>query len=271
VSKAFLTVILGAADLPAQREHLARGALFLPEPEPPPEPFAEIVLRVETPSGASLELDGRVLQILTGRAIAVAFDDAAAARAKLAPLFAETPPEGDATPTVIYWGRPEATPAAPDPAATAAAPPEPEPEAGEDRDEAAKLRDQLATMTTNQKMQLALKGDRLARLLLLKEPNKSFQAFVLQNPRLTIEEVRFIAGFRQATPDVLLAIAANRDWVGNAAIVSALVRNPKTPGPTAVKLMDKLPMAEIRRLAKSSDTPTAVQTAARRKVATEAK
>ena len=52
----------------------------------------------------------------------------------------------------------------------------------------------------------------------------------------------------------------NRPW-----FVSMLVRNPKTMTPTAVKLLEKLPMAEIRKLAKSNDVPRAVSIAARKK------
>jgi len=274
VSKPVLTVVLASADLASQRDHLARGALFLPEPQPPPEPFAEIVLRVESPSGTAVELAGRVLQILSGRGIAVSFDDLAGAKTKLAPLFSESAQVDDTMPTMIFWGR-SASSADLDAAARAAlAAPAPVSEvvvdddaapAEEDRDASAKLRDEIGAMSANEKMQLALKGDRLARFLLLKEPNKSFQIFILQNARVTLDEVRYIAGFRQASPDALVTIGANRDWVANPGIVSALVRNPKTPSGTAVKLLDKLPIAEIRRLAKSNDVPRAVQAAARKR------
>jgi len=107
--------------------------------------------------------------------------------------------------------------------------------------------------------------DRAARLLLLKDTNKTIQVFVLQNKRITLDEVRYIAGYRQAHPDVLVTIAGNRDWTASPAVVSALVRNPKTPSPTAVKLLDKLPIADVRRLAKSNDVPRPVQMAARKK------
>ena len=272
MSKPVLTVIFGDRDLAAQAAHLARGALFLPEPEPLPEPFAEIVLRVETASGSGIDLDGRVLQILTGRGIAIAFDDAAGAKKKLAPLFAETAREGEAeTPTFVFWGRGEAgakktsfPPAAitPPPEAIDEAP-APEPEL----DESAKLQQQIAGMTSAQKMQLAMHGDRTARLLLLKDVNKSIQTFIIQNGRITLDEVRYIAGFRQANPDVLNTIAANRDWANNPNIVSALVRNPKTPGLTAAKLVEKLAIAEVRRLAKANDVPRAVTAAARKRLA----
>jgi hypothetical protein len=268
VPKPLLTLILAHGDLAVQAAHLARGALFLPEPEPLPEPFADIVLRVETPSGIGVELDGRVLQILPGRGIAVSFDDLAGAKAKLAPLFAE-PPTAEQGATFIFWGgtdrklsvRPIAAPShVTDPA--------PPPDVEElELDATAKLEAEIAAMNTNQKMQLAMRGDRTARTLLLKDINKNIQTFIIQNPRISLEEVRAIAASRLANPDVLNTIAANKDWGNNPNVVLALVRNPKTPPSTAARLVEKIPIAEVRRLAKANDVPPAVTAAARKRVA----
>ncbi len=78
---------------------------------------------------------------------------------------------------------------------------------------------------------------------------------------------RSLAANRQALPDVLNTIAANKDWGNNPNIVTALIRNPKTPGTTSSKLMDKVPIAEVRRLAKANDVPRAVMAAARKRLA----
>ncbi len=122
-------------------------------------------------------------------------------------------------------------------------------------------------MNTNQKMQLGMRGDRVARTLLLKDLNKNLQSFVIQNPRITLDEVRSLAANRQALPDVLNTIAANKDWGNNPNIVVALVRNPKTPGATVTRLIDKVPIAEVRRLAKANDVPRPVVAAARKRLA----
>jgi hypothetical protein len=271
VPKPVLTLILAHADLAVQAGHLARGALFVPEPEPLPEPFVEIVLRVETPSRESVEIDGKVIHILPGHGIAIAFDDLPGAKTKLAPLFAEPPPAdgaGDGA-TLLFWGRTERLVTAPPAAAPAtpadpAAPPE---DADLELDATVKLEAEIAAMNTNQKMQLAMRGDRTARTLLFKDLNKNLQGFVVQNPRITLDEVRSIAANRLANPEVLNTIAAHKDWGGNPNIVVALVRNPKTPATTAARLIDKVPIAEVRRLAKATDVPRAVTAAARKRVA----
>jgi hypothetical protein len=268
--KQVLTVILGHADFATQREHLERGALFLPEPEPLPEPFAEILLRVEDAAGVGVDLDGRVLQILPGRGIAVSFDDLPAARRKLAPLLASAGAADDST--FIYWGRGTMKKiSAPPPNTIPAPPPVAESTPPLELNEAATLEAEIAAMSPPQKIQLAMKGDRTARMLLLKDPNKALQGFLLQNPRITAEEVKHLAAYRQASPEALNAIASSREWSRNPAVVGALVRNPKTPGALAAKLLDALPMAEVRRLAKSNDVPAPVMAAARKKVAADTK
>ncbi len=302
MSKPVLTVILAHADLAAQQAHLARGALFLPEPEPLPEQYLEIVLRIETAVGTDVELDARVLQVLPGHGIAVAPEVLAVAKTVLAPLFAE-PPGADDVATFIFWGRAErpvsARPRVPSgappvvPASIPPATPTPIPSAtpkpipiptpvptgdpppstpddvpfGDlDLDETAKLEAEIAGMNTNQKMQLAMRGTRLARTLLLKDVNKNLQAFIIQNPRITLDEIRSLAGNRQLNPDVLNTIANHKDWGNNPNIVVALVRNPKTPQLVTAKLIEKVPMAEARRLAKANDVPRHVVSAARKRL-----
>jgi hypothetical protein len=122
-------------------------------------------------------------------------------------------------------------------------------------------------MGSQEKFRLALHGDRPARLVLMKDVNKSIQTFLIQNPRITLDEIRYLAGFRQANPEVLGSIAAHREWGGNAGIVAALIRNPKTPTTVAVRLLDKLPIAELRRIARTGEAPRAVTIAARKRVA----
>jgi hypothetical protein len=240
-------------ELLAQEEHLKLGAFFLPVPAPLPEPFAEVLLVVTDDAGTSVELPARVLQIMGGARMAIAPAELPKATATLAPLFARARgmPPSEPGEVRVFWGRNEAV----------AAPPE----VGKGED-AVTLAAQIEKMAGPQRIQLALKGDHTARMILLRDTNKTSQVFVLKNPRVTSEEVRFLAGDRQANPEALTAIAANREWIQNANILWTLVRNPKTPSGVAVKLLDKLSVLDLRRLAKSSDVPGPVQAAARKRV-----
>jgi hypothetical protein len=277
VAKSVLTAIFRQGpDFRAQERHVARGAFFLPIPKPPPEPLAELLLRVESPSREVVELPVRVVQISSTH-VSLALVDLDAARTALAPLFhaAREAPASQGAPWV-FWGRPDsaAEPLLDLPreagTETRAPPPSeaeslPAPEAPPPPDEKL-LYDQIRAMSSPEKMQLALHGGKTERFLLLKDVNKSVQVFLLQNARITVDEVRTIAAYRQATPDVLVAIAAHRDWSQNQGVLAALVRNPKTPPVTAVSLLDKVAPAELRRLAKSAEVPRLVQAAARKRV-----
>jgi hypothetical protein len=264
----------GRAELLQQRPHLQRGCLFVPLPEPLPETLCDVWLTVEAPNGDAAAWTARVLQVYDGLGVALGFDDPAPIRTQFEAWFAM--PAVEAAPTEVWWSDP--LPSCPPPA-PAAVPPAPEaPPADEAAEEPAALpeppgdappallADQIRAMTTQQRMHLAAHGERAARLLLLKDPNKTIQAFVLQNPHVTLEEVRYLAGSRQASPDALQLIAAHREWSQNAGVINALVRNPKTPLGPAVRLLDRLGEQELRRLAKSGDVPRGVQLAARKKI-----
>jgi hypothetical protein len=285
VRKVLTVVFERAEDLLAQRAHIPRGGFFVPMPQPPPEPFSEVRLVIVAPAGGRVELAARVVHLAPGAGVGLAFLDAIAAREALEPLLALAgrPSRPDAGPPRVQWeARPTVPagagpqPAAPSvrPAARAPAPdpappdestesPEPEPQLGEG---AATLFDRIRAMSTSEKMKLAQHGDRSARILLMKDVNKSIHTFVIQNPNITLDEVRYIAGYRQTNPEVLKMIGENRDWLQNPRVVAALVGNPKTPTTTAVKLLEKLPLGDLRRIAKSDNYPKAVTLAARKKV-----
>ncbi|HVO31805.1 MAG TPA: hypothetical protein VMV18_13755 [bacterium] len=262
-----------AADLLAQEAFVAKGAFFIPVPQPPPEPLVPLTLVVEGPGGVTAEFAARVVQIApTG--IAVAVDDAKKARELLEPLLVAAraaPADPGAAPTAVTWGRAEAEAASPggdETAADDAGAEEPGEEPGEEEpatDEAFALREKIRAMSVPEKMALAKHGDRSARLILLKDSVKAVHLFVIQNPRITIEEIIYIAGFRQTNPEVLNMIAASKEWLQNPRVTAALVRNPKTPSTTAVRLLEKLPMSEVRRLARAADVPRAVSQAAKKK------
>jgi hypothetical protein len=116
-------------------------------------------------------------------------------------------------------------------------------------------------LSTPEKLQLAAACDRELRLELLRDPNKLLHPLVLRNPRISVDEVLFAARLPTLNPDALKLIAEHPEWGQNATIVSALVRNPHTPLPVAVRLVPRLPRAELRALASSQGRAPIVQAA----------
>jgi len=128
------------------------------------------------------------------------------------------------------------------------------------------LTDRIKAMTVQQKMQLALSGSREERLALIRDHTKVAHVFVLKNPRIGLDEVQEAARSPNLAPDALKLIAEHKEWSLSAAICTALVRNPKTPLPLALKLMERVPIAELRAIAKGGARDQLVH-AARKRVA----
>ena len=118
-------------------------------------------------------------------------------------------------------------------------------------------------LTLPDKMRLAMTGDREARFSLLRDPIKQLHPLVLKNPRIGLDEVQWAAKLTTLNPDALKLIADHPEWGHAPAIAAALVRNPKTPIPSALKLIGRLPAGEVRALAKSQCRPQIVQAAKR--------
>src|SRR6185369_10670331 len=70
----------------------------------------------------------------------------------------------------------------------------------------------LMLMNTRDRMKLAMKGDREARTILVRDSNRVVSTGVINNPRITEQEVENIAAMRTISDDVLRLIAMNRAW-----------------------------------------------------------
>jgi hypothetical protein len=126
------------------------------------------------------------------------------------------------------------------------------------------LYNQIVHMTVGERVKLALKGNREARLILIRDPNRLIQRFVLQNPRITEDEVIAVARNRNLDADLLRHIGEHKHWPRNYQVKLALVTNPKTPIATALHFVPNLMERDIRFLAKSKSIPATIASQARR-------
>jgi len=123
---------------------------------------------------------------------------------------------------------------------------------------------QIVNMTVGERIKLALKGNREARMILIRDPNRLIQRFVLQNPRITDDEVLMVARNRNLDAEILRRIGEHKYWSRNYQVRLALVTNPKTPLATALHFVGTLAERDIRQLAKSKHVSATVATQARR-------
>jgi len=105
-------------------------------------------------------------------------------------------------------------------------------------------------LTRAQNVHLAMHGSKKQRLAILRGSDRSLHRFVLRNPGLQGDEVTYIARLATTGPDVLKAIADRRDWSGRPETSMALIRNPKTPIPIAVRLVSGLGVADLQQIAR---------------------
>jgi hypothetical protein len=123
---------------------------------------------------------------------------------------------------------------------------------------------QILNMTVGERIKLALKGNRDARMILIRDPNRLIQRFVLQNPRISDDEVVTIARNRNLDGELLRKIGDHKSWSRSYQVRIALVTNPKTPLGTALHFVNGLMERDIRLLAKSRNVSATVVAQARR-------
>ena len=128
------------------------------------------------------------------------------------------------------------------------------------------IRAQLLNMTIGQKIKFAMMGNAVARSLLIFNPNKMIQEFVLKNPRLTEGEVQAYLKSTNISEHALRIIAGDKDKMKSYICRLNLVCNPKTPGDVAIKWIRYINQTDIKKLAKSKNVSHVVQTTARRMV-----
>jgi hypothetical protein len=237
-----------------------RGLLVRVEPPAEATQFQAAELELVGHDGASVTVAATVVQLFPGVGLALAFDGAALEA--IAPLVEAARAAGEAEGDEPAHGLGDAPR---EPAPEAAAPSERLATSRAAR-EPMDLQKRLSQMTSQEKIQLALKGSRDERQAILRDVNKTVHAHVLKNPSIQLDEVSQMAKMSTVSPDLLAAIAQRREWAGRPEIASALVRNPKTPIPTAIKLLENLSLNELRILAKDSHTRAPIQAAARKRL-----
>ena len=128
------------------------------------------------------------------------------------------------------------------------------------------LASEIQLMTVGQRLKLAMKGNRDARMILIRDSSRMVQRFVLVNPRITDEEVIMLCKNRSIDRDLLDHICRHKDWLQNYQVKLALATNPKTPMVLASRLVPQLLPRDLRALAKSKNVPSVVCGIAKRLV-----
>ena len=123
---------------------------------------------------------------------------------------------------------------------------------------------QILRMPMAGKIKLALRGNRDARLILIRNTNKLLRRFVLLNPRIGEDEVIAVTRNKSADDELLRMITERREWMRNYQVRLGLATNPKARLPVALRQVGTLEERDLRIIAKSKNVPAAVSAQARR-------
>lgn len=121
----------------------------------------------------------------------------------------------------------------------------------------------IAKMSVAEKIKLATLGNKEARTLLLRDSNKLVSMAAATSPRITDGEIIGLSNSRTVNSDVLRYIYSNREFLKTYAIKISLVKNPKVPLPTALKMMYTLQEKDIKELARDRNVPHTIQAQAK--------
>lgn len=132
-------------------------------------------------------------------------------------------------------------------------------ELGEVPAERVSLIRRIMFMNAKDRMKLAMKGDREARSILIRDSNRVVATAVIHNPRVTDQEVENIAAMRTVADEVLRLIALNRNWARSYPIIHNLVRNPRTPIPTVISTLPRIRTKDLKQLTQNRNVPEATR------------
>jgi hypothetical protein len=132
-------------------------------------------------------------------------------------------------------------------------------EGGELSGERVSMLNRIIKMGVKDRMKLAMKGDREARNILIRDPNRLVCSAVANNPRITEQEIEAIAKMRSVPEDILRQIAMHRQWQRSYTIMHNLVKNPRTPIGNSMTIMNKMQARDLLALTKNKNVPEAVR------------
>ena len=122
----------------------------------------------------------------------------------------------------------------------------------------------LGSMTVAEKVRLAFRGDRMIRMLLVRDRNKLICSSVMRNPRMSEQEAEAIAGMRNVDDEVLRILGTRRQWMSKYNIMVALIRNPKAPVGVVLPFINRLTLRDLKGLKDDKGVQQVVREMARK-------
>ncbi|MEZ4439101.1 MAG: hypothetical protein R3B72_08430 [Polyangiaceae bacterium] len=121
-------------------------------------------------------------------------------------------------------------------------------------------RDDGSPLTLGERRALARRPTRTNIDRLMRDPHPMVAKILLQNPRITQDDIVRMAAFRPANPQVVVEIA--KAWSHHARIRRTIILNPGTPPAVSVPLLPLLVRPELAEVKLARDLPAVVRATA---------
>ena len=117
----------------------------------------------------------------------------------------------------------------------------------------------IAGLGVSARVQLAMKGNREERFVLIRDGCKVVALAVLDSPKLAENEVEVLASMRNVQEVVLRSITLKRKFMKSYPVVKALANNPRTPLDVSLSLLPHLFLNDLKPLATNKNVADTIR------------
>jgi len=117
----------------------------------------------------------------------------------------------------------------------------------------------IAKMDIKGRIQLAMKGSKEERSILVRDGTKIVALAVLESPKITDGEVENFAGQKNVLEAVLRGISMKRRFAKNYTVLRNLIFNPRTPLDTSLGLLKNLLLHDLKNLAGNKEVSETIR------------
>lgn len=139
-----------------------------------------------------------------------------------------------------------------------------EPAEGEVETETGLSEGQIRMLPVPARLKLARGAGRQLRTFLLRDSNVQVALAALFGNPLSDQEVEQAAASRSVGVEVLEAISKKREWISRYNVAKLLTRNPRTPLPISLKLVNRMSVRDLREIGRDKNVADAVRSSALR-------
>jgi hypothetical protein len=122
----------------------------------------------------------------------------------------------------------------------------------------------IAALSVGERVQLAMKGNKDERFILIRDGARVVPQAVLESPKLTDTEAEMFASMKNVQEVVFRGLSSKRKFAKNYRVQRNLAFNPKVPIDLAIGLVNNLLLSDLRNLSINKEVPDTVRKAALR-------